>query len=120
MDIRPPAVLRSHSRKRLVVAGVASGVGIVVVAAVLLIYFGRELRANEPKGGRGPAAVPVSVATVVQQTMPFRLQAIGNVEAFSTVAVKARGGGPIVGGGFKGGGGGAEGPGAVQDESRPG
>jgi multidrug efflux system membrane fusion protein len=101
MDIQPPAVLRSRSRKRLVVAGVASVVGIVIVAAVLLIYFGRELRANEPKGGRGPAAVPVSVATVVQQTMPFRLQAIGNVEAFSTVALKARVDGQIVEVGFK-------------------
>src|SRR3954470_1634726 len=101
MDIRPPAVLRSHNRKRLVIAGVASVVGIVIVAAALLIYFGRELGANEPKGGRGPAAVPVSVATVVQQTMPFRLQAIGNVEAFSTVAVKARVDGQIVEVGFK-------------------
>jgi membrane fusion protein, multidrug efflux system len=101
VDIQPPAVLRTRSRKRLVVAGVAGVVGIVVVAAALLTYFGRELRANEPKGGRGPAAVPVSVATVVQQTMPFRLQAIGNVEAFSTVAVKARADGQIVEVGFK-------------------
>src|SRR3954470_6775207 len=101
MDIRPPAVLRSHNRKRLVIAGVASVVGIVIVAAALLIYFGRELGANEPKGGRGPAAVPVSVATVVQQTVPFRLQAIGNVEAFATVAVKARVDGQIVEVGFK-------------------
>src|SRR3954470_2501798 len=101
MDIRPPAVLRSHNRKRLVIAGVASVVGIVIVAAALLIYFGRELGANEPKGGRGPAAVPVSVATVLQQTVPVRLQAIGNVEAFSTVAVQARVDGQIVEGGFK-------------------
>jgi membrane fusion protein, multidrug efflux system len=102
MDILPPAVMRSRSRKRLMIAGAAGVAGIVVVAAVALAYFGRELRANEPKGGRGAeAAVPVSVATVMQQTVPFRLQAIGNVEAFSTVAVKVRVDGQIVEVGFK-------------------
>jgi membrane fusion protein, multidrug efflux system len=101
MDIRPPAVLRSRGSKRLLIAGVAGAVGIVVVAAAALTYFGRELRANEPKNGRGPAAVPVSVATVLQQTVPVRVQAIGNVEPFSTVAVKARVDGQIVEVGFK-------------------
>jgi membrane fusion protein, multidrug efflux system len=101
MDIRPPAVLLSRSRKRLVIAGIAGVAAIVVVAAVVLTYFGGEIRANERKAPRGPAAVPVSVATVVQQTVPFRLQAIGNVEAFATVAVKARADGQIVEVGFK-------------------
>jgi multidrug efflux system membrane fusion protein len=101
MDIRPPAVLLSRSRKRLVIAGIAGIAAIVVVAAVVLTYFGGEIRANERKAARGPAAVPVSVATVVQQTVPFRLQAIGNVEAFATVAVKARVDGQIVEVGFK-------------------
>jgi membrane fusion protein, multidrug efflux system len=94
-------VIGSRGGKRLLVAGVASAVGVVVIAAAALIYFGRELRANEPKGGRGPAAVPVSVATVEQQTVPVRVQAIGNVEAFATVAVKARVDGQIVEVGFK-------------------
>jgi membrane fusion protein, multidrug efflux system len=101
MDILPPAVMRSRSRKRLVIAGIAGVAAVLVVAAVGLIYFGRGLGANETKAGRGTAAVPVSVATVVQQTVPFRLQAIGNVEAFSTVAVKARVDGQIVEVGFK-------------------
>jgi multidrug efflux system membrane fusion protein len=34
--------------------------------------------------------VPVTVARVVQETVPVRINAIGNVEAFSTVQVKAR------------------------------
>ena len=102
MDIKPPsALMRSRSRKGLVIAGIVGVAGIVVLAAVLLTYFGSEIRANEPKRPRGPAAVPVSVATVEQQTVPFRLQAIGNVEAFSTVAVKARVDGQIVEVGFK-------------------
>ncbi len=45
---------------------------------------------------KGPPAVPVSVATVVQQTMPINLRAIGNVEPYATVAVKARVDGQIV------------------------
>jgi membrane fusion protein, multidrug efflux system len=101
MDIKPPAGLHSKSRKRLLIAGVAGATVVVVIAGVVLTYFGKELRANEPKGGRGPAAVPVSVATVLQETVPVRLQAIGNVEAFSTVAVKARVDGQIVEVGFK-------------------
>jgi membrane fusion protein, multidrug efflux system len=101
MDLNLPAGMRSRNRKRLVIAGIAGVVGIVVVAAAVLTYFGGEIRANEPKRAGGPAAVPVSVATVLQQTVPFRLQAIGNVEAFSTVAVKARVDGQIIEVGFK-------------------
>jgi membrane fusion protein, multidrug efflux system len=101
MDLNLPAGMRSRNCKRLVIAGIAGVVGIVVVAAAVLTYFGGEIRANEPKRAGGPAAVPVSVATVLQQTVPFRLQAIGNVEAFSTVAVKARVDGQIVEVGFK-------------------
>jgi multidrug efflux system membrane fusion protein len=77
------------------------GVGLLVVAAVLFAYFGTEIRANERKGPKGSPAIPVSVAQVTQEVVPFRLQAIGNVEAFSTVAVKARVDGQIVEVGFK-------------------
>src|SRR5262245_7842275 len=102
MDIKPPsALIRSRSRKGLVLASIGVVAVVVVVAAAALVYFGRELRANEPKSGRGAGAVPVTVASVQQLTVPFRLQAIGNVEAFSTVAVKARVDGQIVEVGFK-------------------
>jgi multidrug efflux system membrane fusion protein len=80
---------------------VFGGVGLLVVAVVLFAYFGAEIRANERKGPKGPPAIPVSVAQVTQEVVPFRLQAIGNVEAFSTVAVKARVDGQIVEVGFK-------------------
>jgi len=84
--------------KRLFVFG---GVGLLVVAVVLFAYFGTEIRANERKGPKGPPAVPVTVTQVVQEAVPFRLQAIGNVEAYATVSVKARVDGQIVEVGFK-------------------
>src|SRR6266446_6622692 len=61
--------------KRLFVFG---GVGLLVVAAVLFAYFGTEIRANERKGSKGPPAIPVSVAQVAQEVVPFRLQALDN------------------------------------------
>ncbi len=82
MDIDPPAALRSRGSKRLLIAGAGGAIVVIVAAAAALVYFGRELRANEPKGGRATAAVPVTVATVLQETVPLRVQAIGNVEAF--------------------------------------
>ena len=74
--------LRSHvaapTAKRLFVFG---GVGLLGVAVVLLAYFGPEIRANESKASKGPSAIPVSVAPVLQEVVPLRLLDIGNVEA---------------------------------------
>src|SRR6266851_1381712 len=94
--------VRSHvaapTAKRLFVFG---GVGLLVVAVVLFAYFGTEILANERKAPKGPSAIPVSIAPVLQEVVPFRLLAIGNVEAYSTVALKARVDGQIVEVGFK-------------------
>ena len=95
MQSRLPA---HNSRKRWMVFG---GLGMLVVAIGLLTYFGAEIRANERKTPKGPPAVPVTVAPVTQQLVPFRIQGIGNVEAFSTVALKARADGQIIEVGFK-------------------
>ena len=73
----------------------------LAVAVVLFMYFGAEIRANERKAPKGPPAIPVTVEPVLQQLVPFRIQAIGNVEAYSTVAVKARVDGQIIEVGFK-------------------
>ena len=81
----------SGNRRFLATTGV-----LVVLAAALAAYFVNESRAKEKKGGGGPAAIPVSVAAAVQQSVPVRLQAIGNVEPYSTVALKARVDGQIV------------------------
>ena len=41
-------------------------------------------------------AAPVTVATVIQKTVPVEARAIGNVEAYSTVSVKALTGGELM------------------------
>jgi multidrug efflux system membrane fusion protein len=87
-------------------SGRGKAISIVLVLAVLgaatAAYFINDSRAKESKkGGRGPAAVPVSVVAAIQQSMPVKLQAIGNVEAYSTVSVKARVDGQIVALNFK-------------------
>jgi multidrug efflux system membrane fusion protein len=40
-------------------------------------------------------AVPVIVAPVTQKTMPLQIESIGNVEAYSTVSIKAQSGGVL-------------------------
>jgi multidrug efflux system membrane fusion protein len=88
------------SSRRIAFLGIAAA---VLVAAGLIAYFAADGRAKESRkaAGKGPAAVPVTLAAVQQQTMPIRLQAIGNVEAYSTVSVKARVDGQIVEVNFK-------------------
>ena len=39
---------------------------------------------------RGGEAVPVVVATAVQKSVPTQIRAVGNVEAYSTVAIKSQ------------------------------
>jgi multidrug efflux system membrane fusion protein len=89
---------KQDASRRWIVLG---GVGTLVVAVALFAYIGAEIRANERKAPKGPPAVPVNVALVSQELVPFRIQAIGNVEAYSSVAVKARTDGQIVEVGFK-------------------
>jgi multidrug efflux system membrane fusion protein len=73
----------------------------LAIAASLIAYRGAEIRANEPKVAKEAPATPVSVATAEQQSVLVRIQVIGNVEAFSTVALKARVDGQIVEVNFK-------------------
>jgi len=70
---------------------------VAVAAAGLAAYFSTDGRAREArKAPKGAPAVPVSVALVAQESVPVLLQAIGNVEAYRTVALKARVDGQIV------------------------
>jgi multidrug efflux system membrane fusion protein len=65
----------------------------VLAAAGAATYIVKDSRAKETpaKGaGKGSGAVPVMVLAASQQTLPVMVQAIGNVEAYTTVAVKAR------------------------------
>jgi multidrug efflux system membrane fusion protein len=84
----------SRTSRRVVVAGILL---VAVAAAGLAAYFSTDSRANQArKSAKGPTAVPVVLATVAQESVPVRFQAIGNVEAHLTVAVKARVDGQIV------------------------
>ena len=66
---------------------------------------------------KAPTSVPVTAAPVIAKTVPVRLIAIGNVEPYTTVAVKARVDGQIVGVHFKEGDEVTPGRGAVRDRS---
>ncbi len=71
------------------------GLVAVVAAGGLIAYLSGDSRAKEKspakeKSAKGLAAVPVSVVVASQQTVPVRLQAIGNVEPYTSVAVKSR------------------------------
>jgi multidrug efflux system membrane fusion protein len=82
-------------RALLLVAGLL----IIAGAAALVFRFAPGSRAAAPKAVAPP--VPVSVAQVVARTVPVRLRAIGNVEPYTTVAIKARIDGQIVAVHFK-------------------
>lgn len=67
--------------------------GLFLIAGMSLFLAGCEKK-TAPKAA---AAVPVTVADVVQKTVPIQIRAIGNVEAYSTVGAKPQVTGEIVG-----------------------
>jgi multidrug efflux system membrane fusion protein len=52
---------------------------------------------NEKSKNTVSAPIPVIVSTVIQKTVPVQLRAIGNVQAYSTVTIKSKVGGELVG-----------------------
>jgi len=82
-----------RSRTRFAVAASAAA---VVAAGALFAYFSADSRAREKPAAKGPAVVPVAVVAAVRKNAPVRLQAIGNVEAYASVAVKSRVDGQIL------------------------
>jgi multidrug efflux system membrane fusion protein len=69
---------------------------VVLVAGALVAYFSGDSRARGKPAAKAPAEAPVAVAAALQQSIPVRLQAIGNVEAYASVAVKSRVDGQIL------------------------
>ena len=68
----------------------------VAVVALSLASAGCSDRADStPARTAAPAPVPVVVADVVQRTVPLQITAIGNVQAYTTVAVKSQVAGQI-------------------------
>jgi multidrug efflux system membrane fusion protein len=92
------------ARSRLVVI---AGIVLALAGAGWLGYFSLDSRAKEGsgkadrKGGKGGGAIPVTVAPALQQSIPVRLNTIGNVEPSSTVQLKARVDGQITTVNFK-------------------
>src|ERR1043166_2012055 len=84
----PPCPCRRVFAVAVVVA-VAAAVGL---GRYLVVANGRTAKSAKEggKGKGGGAGAPVTGARVLQETVPVRINAIGNVEAFSTVQVKAR------------------------------
>jgi multidrug efflux system membrane fusion protein len=73
--------------KRKKVFAIAAALAVLAVAIGLAAQYNKESRAAVRKTA---PAVPVTVASVVSKTIPVRVYAIGNVEPYTTVAVKAR------------------------------
>ncbi|MDQ2916189.1 MAG: efflux RND transporter periplasmic adaptor subunit [Casimicrobiaceae bacterium] len=71
---------------------------VIAGAAAFAFRFAPGSSAAQPKV---VPTMPVSVAVVASKSVPVRLRAIGNVEAYTTVAVKARIDGQIVAVHFK-------------------
>ena len=85
------------STRKKVFSGILA-LAVLAAAAFVFLQANRGSRADTQKG---PPAVPVTVSPVVVKTVPVRLYAIGNVEPFTTVALKARVDGQIVSVHFK-------------------
>ena len=68
----------------------------MVLAGTAATQFTAEGGAKEKKHPAVPPAVPVSIAVATQRSMPVAIRAIGNVDAYSTVSIKARVDGQIV------------------------
>lgn len=93
------AAPRTHKRRFIIatlVALLAAGGSVRVFKPDIFASESKAEKGPARKGGRPNAAVPVSIAVVQEKSVPLRLQAIGNVEAFATVALKARVDGQIV------------------------
>jgi multidrug efflux system membrane fusion protein len=68
--------------------------GLLALFILMFSGCGSEKKVD-PSKARRDRPVPVTVRPVVQKTVPVELSAIGNVEAYSSVAVKSRIGGEL-------------------------
>jgi multidrug efflux system membrane fusion protein len=74
----------------------------IYAVAVLLLAMSVNACSNNGRAKQtGHRSVPVKVGDVTQQDIPLQINAIGNVEAYNAVSVKALVGGEIIGVYFK-------------------
>ena len=69
---------------------VFSGIFVLAALAAAVFFIQQANRGSRADTQKASPAVPVTIAPVVSRTMPVRLVAIGNVEPYKTVAIKAR------------------------------
>jgi multidrug efflux system membrane fusion protein len=80
---------------------VFSGIILLAVIAATAFFIFQANLGSRAETQKGTPAVPVTTAAVVTKMVPVRLYAIGNVEPYTTVAVKARVDGQLVSVHFK-------------------
>jgi len=78
-----------------------SGIFVLAIVAALVFVVFQANRGSRADPQKSAPAVPVTTASVILKTVPVRLYAIGNVEPYTTVAVKARVDGQLVSVRFK-------------------
>ena len=67
-----------------------------ILGLLLLAVFSSGC-SNEKSKKPVSAPLPITISTAIQKTVPVQLRAIGNVEAYSTVTIKSKVGGELVG-----------------------
>jgi multidrug efflux system membrane fusion protein len=72
-----------------------------LLSALFLLLFLSACSNDKPKQFLKIPAVPVTIAPAIKETVPIQIKAIGNVESYSTVGIKARVGGELVRVNFK-------------------
>jgi membrane fusion protein, multidrug efflux system len=77
------------------------GLGVVAIAALAAVFVVTQNGNSKTVASKEATAIPVSTAPVITKSVPMRLTAVGNVEAYTTVSVKARVDGQLVGVRFK-------------------
>ena len=78
-----------HNGSRAILS---AGLAVAILAALVMTASCRNK--EQKRGGAPPVAV--TVATVEQKDVPVQIRAIGNIEAYSTIQVKAQIGGQLM------------------------
>jgi membrane fusion protein, multidrug efflux system len=74
----------------------AAGLGLVLISQLLLSACSGTRASGSANRAATPPAVPVTSANVIQKTVPIKVRAIGIVEAYSTIQIKAQVGGELL------------------------
>src|SRR5262245_23441354 len=86
---------RSANQRRKMFIGVSTRLFSILFLSVVLISLtgctgNASSKAEKGKGKKGGDNVLVTIAKVARRDVPVEIQVIGNVEAYSTVVVKAQ------------------------------